>query len=290
MKRGRVEPRQFCRAENISPEQGTEQREDSMSRVMRCGAVLLVSIGVGLVFNAAAPAAEKYASVKIGDVPAVRQEPDFCGEACAQMWLNKLGKNLDQNFVFNQSGLDPALGRGCYTADLVRALTAIGFHVGPVWQTIPPEGRQKEIEAAFRAMHGDLLAGIPSIVCMHYDDKPNTTEHFRLILGYDARTDEVVYNEPAEAKGAYRRMPREMFLRLWPLKSSDKNWTLVRISLGRRQTDRRRAAGCRRLRGKRRPISCNTSCGSSNRCRKMADSRSSCSRRSSSWETNRRRR
>jgi len=202
-----------------------------MRQVMRFDPILLVAIGIGLVSAGAAPAAEKYASVKIGDVPQVRQEPDFCGEACAQMWLNKLGKNLDQNFVFNQSGLDPALGRGCYTADLVRALTAIGFHVGPVWQAVPPEGRQKEIEAAFRALHADLLAGIPSIVCMHYDDKPNTTEHFRLILGYDARTDEVVYNEPAEAKGAYRRMPREMFLKLWPLKSSDKNWTLVRIRL-----------------------------------------------------------
>ena len=157
-----------------------------MSRVMRVGPIFLVAMGVGLVFAAAAPAAEKYASVKIGDVPQVRQEPDFCGEACAEMWLNKLGKNLDQNFVFNQSGLDPALGRGCYTADLVRAPTAIGFRVGPVWQTVPPEGRQKEIEAAFRAMHADLVAGIPSIVCMHYDDKPNTTEHFRLILGYDA--------------------------------------------------------------------------------------------------------
>ena len=165
-------------------------------------------------------------------MPHVRQEPDFCGEACAEMWLNKLGKKLDQDFVFNQSGLDPALGRGCYTADLVRALTAIGFHVGPVWQTVPLDDRARKVsKPRFRELHADLVAGIPSIVCMHYDDRPNTTEHFRLVLGYDARTDEVIYNEPAEAHGAYRRMPREMFLKLWPLRSSDKASILVRIRL-----------------------------------------------------------
>ena len=39
---------------------------------------------------------------------------------------------------------------------------------------------------------------------------PDTTEHFRLVLGYDAETDEVIYHEPAEADGAYRRMPRDV--------------------------------------------------------------------------------
>ena len=202
-----------------------------MGRVMRFGRLVFLTTCSSLVFSSATSAADKYASVKISDVPAVRQEPDFCGEACAQMWLNKLGKKLDQDFVFNQSGLDPALGRGCYTADLVRALTAIGFHVGPVWQTLQPEQLRRGLEAEFRAMHVDLVAGIPSIVCMHYDDQPNTTEHFRLVLGYDARTDEVIYNEPAEAHGAYRRMPREMFLKLWPLRSSNNASTLVRIRL-----------------------------------------------------------
>lgn len=206
-----------------------------MTRLMRFGPMLLAICCVELLCAAAAPAADKnpakYASVKIADVPHVRQEPDFCGEACAQMWLNKLGKKLDQDFVFNQSGLDPALGRGCYTADLVRALTAIGFHVGPVWQTVPLDEQKQGLESGFHALHADLVAGVPSIVCMHYDDRPNTTEHFRLVLGYDARTDEVIYNEPAEAHGAYRRMAREMFLKLWPLRSSDKASILVRIRL-----------------------------------------------------------
>ena len=74
--------------------------------------------------------AEAYSSVRIDGVPHVEQEPDFCGEACAEMALRKLGLKFDQNFVFNQSGLDPALGRGCYTGELVRALKTIDI----AWQ------------------------------------------------------------------------------------------------------------------------------------------------------------
>ena len=55
---------------------------------------------------------------------------DFCGEACAEMVLRKLGKKGDQNYVFEMSGLDPKLGRGCYSAGLMRALKRIGFKDG----------------------------------------------------------------------------------------------------------------------------------------------------------------
>ena len=207
----------------------------------------------------------------------------------AQMWLNKLGKRGDQNFVFDQSGLDPTLGRGCYTVDLVRALTAIGFNVGPVWQTVRPADRQRELDAAFHALYADLKAGVPSIVCMHYDDRPNTTEHFRLVLGYDAASDEVIYNEPAEAHGAYRRMGRALFLKLWPLGSADSLF-LVRIRLEGNPEKlfdalRRRLAASGR---KRRPNSHNISCGLSDRFQATGISRLSCSRRSSSSATNRR--
>ena len=35
--------------------------------------------------------APKYSSVQIDAVPHIRQKPDFCGEACAAMFLRKLG-------------------------------------------------------------------------------------------------------------------------------------------------------------------------------------------------------
>jgi hypothetical protein len=72
-------------------------------------------------------------SVRIDGVPHVRQKPDFCGEACAEMYLRKLHVPLDQDAVFDLSGLDPVLGRGCYTRDLIRALRTIGFDTGSVW-------------------------------------------------------------------------------------------------------------------------------------------------------------
>ncbi len=178
-----------------------------------------------------APPARAYAPALIPGVPHVRQKPDFCGEACVEMALHKLGRRTTQDQVFNASGLDPALGRGVYTAELRTALQRIGFDPGSVFSTVDAASPAPGIEAEFAALHADLLAGIPSIVCMHYDDRPGTSEHFRLILGYDPESDQVLYHEPAEDAGAYRRMARTRFLGLWPLKYGDARWTLVRLRL-----------------------------------------------------------
>ena len=167
----------------------------------------------------------------IEGVPHVKQKPDFCGEACAEMYLKKLGKATDQDYVFDQAGVDPLLGRGCYTRELATALRRIGFRIGDVWYSVTASDAQKQLDSQFRALHKDLAAGVPSIVCMHYDDQPNTTEHFRLILGYDARSDEVIFHEPAVKQGAYRRMKRDELLALWPLKYEERQWTVVRLRL-----------------------------------------------------------
>src|SRR5688572_18000464 len=137
--------------------------------------------------------ASPYQSVVISGVPHVLQKPDYCGEACVEMALKKLGHSGDQDWVFEQSGLDPKLGRGVYTAELAVALRKIGFEPGAVWYRMKA-GVRPELESLWRDLHADLRAGVPSIVCMHYDDSPRTTEHFRLILGYDAAKDEVIYH------------------------------------------------------------------------------------------------
>jgi len=178
--------------------------------------------------RAGAPA---YGKALIENVPHVRQKPDFCGEACAEMYLRKLGVNADQDYVFDQSGLDPIHGRGCYTGELKRALERIGFKVGSVWSKVRASGIEEEMEREWSALHGDLVRGIPSIVCTRYDGRPGTTEHFRLVLGYDPASDEVIYHEPAEEGGAYRRMERKRFLELWPLKYSEKTRTVIRLRL-----------------------------------------------------------
>lgn len=172
-----------------------------------------------------------YSDALIKGVPHVRQRDDFCGEACAEMVLRKLGKRGDQNYVFNVSGLDPQLGRGCYSADLAKALRNIGFSIGEVFYTIDTTHADDGIEVQWKLLHADLLNGIPTIVCMHYDASPNTTEHMRLILGYHAKTDEVIYLDPADKGSAYRRMKRNMFLSLWPLKYESAKWLVIRFRM-----------------------------------------------------------
>ena len=185
-----------------------------------------------LVLSAASLAAERRVDLKdvlIRGVPHVRQKPDFCGEACAEMWLRKLGKDLDQDFVFDQSGLDPLLGRGCHAPELVRALGMTGFKPGKVWHSVDAAQAEAQVAALWRELHADLVRNVPSIVCMRYGAKG--PEHFRLVLGYDASADEVIYHEPAVDRGAYRRMGRADFLRLWPLKYGDHRWTVIRMRL-----------------------------------------------------------
>jgi len=172
------------------------------------------------------------ATVVIPDVPHVTQEPDFCGEACVAMWANHLGKTYDQDDVFAATGLDPALGRGAYTPELVRAVQALGFRPPNVYTLVDEAHPQPALDRELAALHADLERGVPSIVCMHYDDRPHTTEHFRLVLGYDGDRDEIVYQEPAEDDGAYRRMSRTLFEKLWQLPSSTAGKkVLVRIPL-----------------------------------------------------------
>lgn len=163
------------------------------------------------------------------DVPFVQQRPDFCGEAVAEMALRRLGLDVTQDEVFEASGLDPALGRGVWTNELAHALEAFGVEPGRTWYRIDPRQADTQLEAQWRAVQRDLEAGQPSIVCMHFDAQPRTTEHFRLVTGYDAASDEVVFHEPAEATGANRRMPRSEFLKLWTFKPARDRWMVIRL-------------------------------------------------------------
>jgi len=167
----------------------------------------------------------------IENVPHMEQKPDFCGEACTEMYLRALGSKLTQDDVFDRAGLNPELGRGCYTKELDRALQAIGFATGDVFYKADAARPADDLERLWTALHADLAKGVPSIVCMHSIDGPAATEHFRLVLGYSADKDEVIYHEPAEAGGQYRRMSRSLFLKLWPLKYDPKTWTVVRLRL-----------------------------------------------------------
>ena len=172
-----------------------------------------------------------YRDALIPNVPHVKQRPDFCGEACVEMVLRRLGKRGDQNYAFNMSELDPIHGRGCYSADLARSLKRIGFKPGDVFFDIDAGRADAEIESQWKLMHSDLVKGTPSIVCMHADASPNTTEHMRLVVGYREKSDEVVYLDPADSIAGYRQMKRPAFLSLWPLKYDPAKWLIVRFRM-----------------------------------------------------------
>ncbi|SRR6266540_1618451 len=181
---------------------------------------------------AARPASvEPARSTLIEGVPHIRQKSDFCGEACVAMALRKLGYAADQEDVFDASGLDPLLARGVHTRELADAVERLGFEPSPVWHAVAPARAERELAALLEAMYADLARGVPSIVCTRFDAMPRASEHFRLVLGFDRARDEIIFHDPALADGAYRRMQRALFLRLWPLKYRRDEWTVIRIPL-----------------------------------------------------------
>ena len=169
------------------------------------------------------------APLLIREVPHVLQKPDFCGEACVEMAVRRLGHTLTQDDVFNASGLDPSLGRGCHTAELKRALEVLGFRPGATWHRVAPN--RAALQPHWQDLCEDLSNGVPSIVCMRTGTGAGATEHFRLILGYDSSDASVIYHEPAEVDAAYRRMALNEFLEQWPLHDGRKSRTLIRLRL-----------------------------------------------------------
>lgn len=178
----------------------------------------------------AGPRPTSLTTVRIEGVPHVRQRPDFCGEACLEMAAARLGSRLDQDDAFLLSGVSPSLGRGAHTAELAEAARRMGFRTGSVWSEVPARDPGPALASLFASMHADLARGVPSIVCMRWDDDPQP-EHFRLVVGYDVSRDEVVYQEPAEDNGGYKVMPRATFLSRWPLRYGTERWSVVRIAL-----------------------------------------------------------
>lgn len=145
------------------------------------------------------------------------------------MELGRLGHAVDQGALFDLAGVDPAEGRGAVTTEMKRLLERLGFDPGAVWYPIPTARADEAIEARFAEALADLLRGVPSIVCTHFDET-GRTEHFRVLYGYDASTDEVVYSDPAIERGGYVRMSRARFLALWPLGSGEGEF-VVRLRL-----------------------------------------------------------
>ena len=169
-------------------------------------------------------------TILIENVPHVFQNEDFCGEACVEMYLRKLGYSITQHDVFNVSGLDPTEARGCHTKEMVAALTNLGFAPGTTWNKVKANSRAA-LNKQWQALLADLKKQVPSIVCMRTSNGSDATEHFRLVLGYDPEKGEVIYHEPSERRASYRRMKLDSFLACWPLKYKPNEWLAIRMRL-----------------------------------------------------------
>ena len=146
------------------------------------------------------------------------------------MALQHLGFTYSQNDVFNASGLEPMLARGCHAGDLAKAMMKLGFDPGTGWFTCPTNHLAATVSQQWAALLADLKAGIPSVVCMYSDDGADATEHFRLVVGFDPETVEVIFHEPAVDGGAYRRMPLGLFTKIWPLRTVTRDRCFIRFA------------------------------------------------------------
>jgi hypothetical protein len=195
----------------------------------RAALALIILIAPAL---AAAHTDSSLGSVTLRGVPFVRQKPDFCGEACVAMALQRLGHRVSQDQVFAATGVAPRLGRGALAKDLLRGVKRLGFVPGKIWHRVPRRRPGPALATQLRALHADLAAGVPSIVCTRFDRSPGAPQHFRLVVGFDSATDEVIYHDPALDHGASQRMKRAELLHLWRLPQPGRpHDILVRIPL-----------------------------------------------------------
>lgn len=180
-----------------------------------------------LVLISAAPVP---AAFRLPNVPHVKQKPDYCGEACVEMALKHFGRPGTQDDVFKLSGTPPEENRGAWTRELKTAVEAAGFEPGQVWYEARASAPEAAMTEQLNEALSDLRAGYPSIFCMRYSTAPNTTEHFRLLVGYEDRGNTLVFEDPA-IDASPLELTRAKLFELWPLKYDASKWTLIRLRL-----------------------------------------------------------
>ena len=175
----------------------------SLSSFLLCFCAWLI---LGTTFAFAEPAPRDQDNLYVADIPFIAKKPDFGGEACLAMFLRSKGFDVDQDYVFDSSNLDPLQGRGCHTKDLVTAARQMRIEPGRVWHSI---SSKQDLINFWETVKSDLTKRQPTIVCR----LENNAEQFVLVVGYDAATDEVIFHDPNRAEGKDRRLGRVPFLK-----------------------------------------------------------------------------
>lgn len=174
-------------------------------------AVAISGLGRGIAADNQAVVVERASSqvsrdyIHVNGIPFVRKKPDFGGEACVAMVLQAMRHDADQDYVHDQAGLDPLLARGCFTAELVKAVKRIGFQPGPVWYRCS----KADFDTTWKQMQTELGNSVVSIFCL----RENEQEKFVLVTGIETDQNTIVFHDPGRANGKDRRLSRADFYR-----------------------------------------------------------------------------
>ena len=146
-------------------------------------------------------------STPVPAIPFIRKKPDFGGEACLTMALRNKGLPVDQDWVFDHSGVDPILGRGCVTPELAKVAQAAGLQIGQVWYDVNTE---IALNQCWKNLLSDVVNKDPVVVVTH--DSQNI-ERFVLIVDYDAPNDKLIYHNPNVDRGQSQTIDRATFIK-----------------------------------------------------------------------------
>ncbi|MCH2178671.1 MAG: cysteine peptidase family C39 domain-containing protein [Mariniblastus sp.] len=166
-------------------------------------------------------------AIRLHDIPFELNEPGFSGEACLSMFLKSHGHDISQDRVFSVSGLDPIEGRGCRIDDLAKAAEKLGMDSRVVKHFFRASSRQANMKKIWRDALADLQHQHASI--FHISERG--TRSFVLVSGYDPESDQVIFHDPEDSKGRYRRLDRSSFLRRCITKVSEQQLSLERLPL-----------------------------------------------------------
>lgn len=171
--------------------------------------------------------------VQAGKIPHIPRADGFGGEACVAMVLQGRGHTISVDQVFGAAGVDPSAGRPCRASELLDAARRLGFRLPPAFQLNPcvyPDSAP-DLARSWRALVDDLVRGVPSVVSAI---PPGGPRRLLLVTGYDRRRDELLYHDPAQARGANLRFPRRPFLAAWPTRVQGKR-NVLRLPLELKQ-------------------------------------------------------
>lgn len=167
--------------------------------------------------------------LRLKGVEFIPKRPDFGGEACVAMFLRASGLNVDQDFVFDHSGVDPLLGRGCFAAELSNAVKQIGVDPGPVWIAVDRAAQKEQFTQEVENLKTDIGKGVPWVVCLNR----NGTQQFVLVLGFDPVGDKVIFHDPNSASGQYVSLPSATFRKQWALSSENGDAFYVKLRMAK---------------------------------------------------------